>query len=152
MLPHSFPPLHGSPHSTGRQVCNVGPAGAKKPTAAFQRICQDSCPSLVPRRRVDEIIGEAPRVHGVVARRDVADYVAETMIRVGLAPDFRRRYPHQFSGGQRQRIGIARALAVKPRFLVCDEAIAALRSEEHTAELQSLMRIPYAVYCLKKKK
>src|SRR3546814_14609156 len=78
-------------------------------------ICQDPFASLDPRMRVEEIIGEAPRVHGVVARRDVADYVAETMIRVGLDPDFRRRYPHQFSGGQRQRIGIARALAVKPR-------------------------------------
>ena len=78
------------------------------------------------RMRVNDIIGEAPRVHGMVSRAELTDYVAETMRRVGLDPSYARRYPHQFSGGQRQRIGIARALAVKPAFLVCDEAIAAL--------------------------
>jgi peptide/nickel transport system ATP-binding protein len=92
----------------------------------IQMIFQDPYASLNPRLRVADIVGEAPLVHGLVSRRELADYVDDIMRRVGLDPTYKRRYPHQFSGGQRQRIGIARALAVKPKFLVCDEAVAAL--------------------------
>ena len=93
---------------------------------AVQMIFQDPYASLNPRLRVSEIVGEAPRVHGLVARAGQAQYVAEMLDQVGLDGAYSTRYPHQFSGGQRQRIGIARALAVKPSFIVCDEAVAAL--------------------------
>jgi peptide/nickel transport system ATP-binding protein len=82
--------------------------------------------SLNPRKRVREIIGEAPRVHGLVSVAELDDFLDGTMINVGVDPSYKRRYPHQFSGGQRARIGIARALSVRPEFLVCDEPVAAL--------------------------
>jgi len=93
---------------------------------AVQMIFQDPYASLNPRMRVADIVGEAPVVHGLVARGEREGYVAGMLERVGLEPTAMRRFPHQFSGGQRSRIGIARALAVRPRFLVCDEAVAAL--------------------------
>jgi len=92
----------------------------------IQMVFQDPFGSLNPRLRVSRIVGEAPLVHGLVDAAGLDDYVCAQLERAGLDPALRHRYPHQFSGGQRQRIGIARALAVQPRMLVCDEAVAAL--------------------------
>jgi oligopeptide/dipeptide ABC transporter ATP-binding protein len=99
---------------------------AHKATTRVQMIFQDPFASLNPRMKVRAIIGEGPLVHGLAAQDTLDDYIARVMERVGLDPAYRVRYPHQFSGGQRQRIGIARALAMQPDFLVCDEAVSAL--------------------------
>lgn len=91
-----------------------------------QMIFQDPFSSLNPRKRVSDLIGEAPKVHRIVSPDGLKDYVETIMKRCGIDPTFRERFAHQFSGGQRQRIGIARALAVKPGLIVCDEAVSAL--------------------------
>lgn len=125
MVAGIMPPSSGEVIYRGRDVAHLPRADARQAMLKVQMIFQDPYASLNPRMRVAEIIGEAPRVHGLVKSRG-ADYVDAQMRRAGLDPSLKRRYPHQFSGGERQRIGIARALAVNPEFLVCDEAVAAL--------------------------
>ncbi len=125
MVAGIMPPSSGEVVYRGRDVAHLSRADAKQAMLKVQMIFQDPYASLNPRMRVAEIIGEAPRVHGLIKGRS-AEYLDSQMRRAGLDPSLKRRYPHQFSGGQRQRIGIARALAVQPEFLVCDEAVAAL--------------------------
>lgn len=92
----------------------------------IQMIFQDPYSSLNPRMTVKEIIAEGPRLNGLWKADEITEKVSEWLSRVGLAPDHMSRYPHEFSGGQRQRIGIARSLALQPKFLICDEPISAL--------------------------
>lgn len=94
----------------------------------LQLIFQDPYSSLNPRMTLGQIIGEGLQAHGMFKKNDpkMQDYIMEVMEKCGLASYFIHRYPHQFSGGQRQRIGIARSLAVNPKFVVCDEAVSAL--------------------------
>lgn len=110
----------------GEDVSQLDAAAAQRASLKIQMVFQDPFGSLNPRKRVRTIIGQAAKVHGFVDNAGLDDYVDDMLLRVGLDPTYKRRFPHQFSGGQRQRIGIARALAVQPKFLVCDEAVAAL--------------------------
>ncbi|HEU0230978.1 MAG TPA: oligopeptide/dipeptide ABC transporter ATP-binding protein [Burkholderiaceae bacterium] len=121
-----FPATRGQVRYEGQAIDAMTSVQRHAYELGVQMIFQDPYASLNPRMRVLDIIGEAPRVHGLVSRQDQEAYVCDLMSRVGLDPAYRFRYPHQFSGGQRQRIGVARALALKPSVIVCDEAVAAL--------------------------
>jgi peptide/nickel transport system ATP-binding protein len=126
MVAGIVPPTEGQVLFRGQDVATLPREQARAARLAVQMIFQDPYASLNPRLRVAEIVGEAPRVHGLIPPGQFDAYLDGQLRRAGLDPAFKRRYPHQFSGGQRQRIGIARALAVQPAFLVCDEAVAAL--------------------------
>jgi peptide/nickel transport system ATP-binding protein len=134
-------PTAGTIRHRGTALDDLSPAERRRRNLAVQMIFQDPMSSLNPRKRVRDIVGEAPRVHGLVGRAELTDYVAEVLRRVGLDASFARRYPHQFSGGQRQRIGIARALAVQPEFIVCDEAVAALDVSIQAQVLNLFMKL-----------
>ncbi|WP_282601758.1 oligopeptide/dipeptide ABC transporter ATP-binding protein [Paracoccus sp. PARArs4] len=119
-------PSAGQIRFHGQDVAGLRGADARNAALRMQMVFQDPMSSLNPRMRVGDIVSEAPRFHGIVPRGELAGYIEDTLRQVGLDPSTAKRYPHQFSGGQRARIGIARALAVRPEFLVCDESVAAL--------------------------
>jgi peptide/nickel transport system ATP-binding protein len=126
MIAGIMTPSSGEILFEGRPLSTMGGGTKTAEDLLIQMIFQDPFASLNPRMKVKDIIGTAARLNGVVPDKELDAYVELLMERCGLDPSYKSRYPHQFSGGQRQRIGIARALAVKPRFLVCDESVSAL--------------------------
>ncbi|MEE9211352.1 MAG: dipeptide ABC transporter ATP-binding protein [Phycisphaeraceae bacterium] len=121
-----IPVTSGSVSFDGQDVFAADRGQLKRLRRQMQIVFQDPVGSLNPRMTIGRIIGEPITVHGLARGSELHDRVAHLLQRVGLSPDYTQRYPHEFSGGQRQRIGIARALALEPSFIICDEPVSAL--------------------------
>jgi peptide/nickel transport system ATP-binding protein len=140
-----LPLSEGERYWRGVPLSRLTPDKARTQQLKMQMIFQDPYASLNPRMRVVDIVGEAPVAHQMISAKAKVEYVGLHLNRVGLDPTLMRRFPHQFSGGQQARIGIARALAVKPEFLVCDESVAALDVSIQAQVLNLFMELKSAL-------
>jgi len=119
-------PTSGSTVFDGVDVFALGRVELRRLRRRMQIVFQDPYGSLNPRMRIGDAVAEGIEIHRLATRSEIPKRVAGLLEEVGLDPGYARRYPHEFSGGQRQRVGIARALAVEPSFVVCDEPVSAL--------------------------
>ncbi len=119
-------PTEGEAIFDGKNIFQLSAKELRRERRHMQIIFQDPYSSLNPRMTVGSIVGEPLKIHGLAKGKELQEQVDQLLIRVGLRPEHHSRYPHEFSGGQRQRVGIARALALRPKFIVCDEAVSAL--------------------------